>query len=167
MQCGVWSFPEEIRETLTLVTVRYLSFDNYLHQGQIVLHLDLADDVRELFESFIRIGFQIYQVAPVAAYGWNDEESMAANNSSAFNYRLILGTNRLSNHSFGRALDLNPLQNPYFARDGRVYPEGAVYDLAVSGTVTSEVVALFKGKGWIWGGDWKIPVDYQHFEKSI
>lgn len=160
-------FPEEIRETLALVTVQYLSFDDHLHEGQIVIHRDLADDVEDLFQSFIRIGFQIYQAAPVAAYGWDDEESMAANNSSAFNYRLILGTDRLSNHSFGRAVDLNPQQNPYFARDGRVYPEEATYDLTASGTVTPEVVALFKEKGWIWGGDWTVPVDYQHFEKPI
>ena len=160
-------FPEEIRKTLALVTVQYLSFDGLLHQGQVVLHGDLADDVENLFESFIGIGFQIYQAAPVCAYGWNDDESMAANNSSAFNYRLILGTDRLSNHSFGRALDLNPVQNPYFARDGRVYPDGAAYNLGVPGTVTPEVVALFKEKGWIWGGDWTVPVDYQHFEKPV
>lgn len=160
-------FPEEIRETLALVTVPYASFDGCLHEGQIVMHRDLVEDVQELFESFIRIGFLIYQAAPIAAYGWDDDASMAANNSSAFNYRLILGTDRLSNHSFGRALDLNPAQNPYFARDGRVYPAGATHDPAVPGTVTPEVVALFKEKGWMWGGDWTVPVDYQHFEKLV
>jgi len=160
-------FPDEIRKTLALVDVEYLSYDELLHQGQIVIHEDLVDDVRSLFNSFLETKFLVYQVAPVAAYGWNDEASMAANNSSTFNYRLILGTDRLSNHSFGRALDLNPAQNPYFARDGKVYPEGAAYDPAVPGTITPEVVKLFKEKGWFWGGDWTVPVDYQHFEKSI
>lgn len=160
-------FPDQIRETLELVTVDYHSFDDLLHRGQIVIHRDLAEDVEGLFGSFIDIGFPVFLVVPIVAFGWNDDESMAANNSSAFNYRLIKGTDRLSNHSFGTALDLNPRQNPYYARDGKVYPEGARYDLSVPGTVTPEVVALFKQRGWTWGGDWRIPVDYQHFERWV
>lgn len=160
-------FPEEIRKTLALTTVQYLSFDNLLHEGQIVLHRDLEEDVQAIFASFLELGFPVGLVVPVSAFGWDDDRSMEENNSSAFNYRLILGTDRLSNHSFGRALDINPMQNPYFARDGKVYPAGAEYNLTAPGTVTPEIVALFKGRGWNWGGDWTIPVDYQHFEKPM
>lgn len=161
-------FPDEVREMLELIDVTYLSFDEKLHQGQLVLHRDLVEDVKSVFESLVRIGFPIYQVAPIVAYNWSDEASMAANNSSAFNYRFILGTDRLSNHAFGRALDLNPVQNPYYPDGigGAVYPAGAAYDLSVPGTVTAEVAALFKERGWEWGGDcWNETRDYQHFHK--
>ncbi len=159
--------PAEIRETLVLVDVQYLSFDGCLHAGQLVVHKDLKEEVVEIFSALLHIGFPIEKVVPIVAYGWNDEASMGANNSSAFNYRLILGTDRLSNHSYGRAIDINPMQNPYFARDGKVHPVGATHNPSVPGTLTvdSEAVAIFKAKGWIWGGDWKVPVDFQHLEK--
>lgn len=160
-------FPDDVRKTLALVTVRYRSFDGLLHEGQIVLHQDLTEDVVYFFDSFLKIGFPVNRAVPIVAFDWDDDRSMEANNSSAFNYRLILGTDRLSNHSLGKALDINPMQNPYFARDGKVYPAGAVYDLSVPGTVTPEIVELFKSRGWKWGGDWTVPVDYQHFEKLL
>ncbi|HRH55946.1 MAG TPA: M15 family metallopeptidase [Candidatus Paceibacterota bacterium] len=164
-------FPDAIRETLELITVTYRSFDMRLHQGQLVLHRDLADDVRDVFKSLLEIGFLVYRAEPIVAYGWDDEASMAANNSSAFNYRFVMGTNRLSNHAYGRALDLNPVQNPYFPEGDTfegcpVYPAGAKRNLTAPGTVTAEVAKLFKEKGWEWGGDcWNETRDYQHFHK--
>ena len=160
-------FPFEVRRTLQLIDVEYVSFDGVLHRGQLVLHRDLAEEAKEIFRLFLKRRFPIERVVPLVAYGWSDEASMAANNSSAFNYRLIIGTDRLSEHSLGRALDINPKQNPYFARDGKVYPEGSVYDLSVPGTLTEDgdIVKIFKAKGWDWGGNWTVPVDYQHFQK--
>ena len=115
------------------------------------------------------LGFPIHKVMPVVAYGWDDEASMANNNSSAFNYRVIMGTERLSNHSFGNAIDINPLQNPYFARNNRVYPAHARYQMEKPGTLVRHgaAVELFKSKGWLWGGDWTVPLDYQHFERPL
>lgn len=159
--------PPKVYRTLALLTVYYYSFDGEIHQGQLVVHRSLKAEMKEIFTKLLRMRFPIEKVVPISKYGWDDEASMADNNSSAFNYRFILGTERLSNHSFGLALDLNPVQNPYFARDGRVYPDGAAYNLGVPGTVTPEVVALFKEKGWMWGGDWTVPIDYQHFEKPV
>ncbi len=160
--------PEELRDTLALFDVPYLSFDGLLHQGQLVMHKELAAEVKELFAELIALQFPIQKVVPIVAYDWDDEASMADNNASAFNYRLILGTDRLSNHSFGRALDINPLQNPYFARDGKVHPVQARYEPLAPGTLThgSAPVEAFKKRGWTWGGDWKVPIDYQHFEKT-
>lgn len=166
------NFPDHVRETLALVDVDYVSYDDRLHRGQVVIHRQHADDVRSLFASFLRIGFKVFRAVPVSLYSWSDDLSMTANNSSAFNYRFIKDTDRLSNHSFGTALDLNPAQNPYILNTTpgvppRIFPEGAVYDLSVPGTVTPEVVTLFRELGWKWGGDWETPIDYQHFEKPI
>jgi peptidoglycan LD-endopeptidase CwlK len=130
-----------------------------------VVHLELAEDVRAIFNELYARTFPIQKMVAIVAYGWDDDRSMADNNTSAFNYRLIFGTDRLSNHSFGREVDINPMQNPYVRRDREVVPPGSSYDLAKPGTITGDVVALFKSYGWAWGGDWKETKDFQHFEK--
>lgn len=157
--------PDEIRKDLALVTVPYLSFQSEVREGQLVVHASIAEEVQEIFNTLFEMKFPIERVMPVVAYGWDDDASMAANNSSAFNYRVIAGTDRLSNHSYGRAIDLNPMQNPYTRRDGVVVPEGAHYDPIQQGTVTSAIAAVFRSRGWGWGGDWVERKDWQHFEK--
>ncbi|MHB8710513.1 MAG: M15 family metallopeptidase [Minisyncoccota bacterium] len=157
--------PDEIRKTLALVNVPYVSFDAHMREGQIVVHRELAEEVQEIFKELLEMRFPIAQITPVTAYAWDDSISMAANNSSAFNHRLIFGTDRLSNHSYGRAIDINPMQNPYMQRDGVVVPPGARYDPTQPGTITNEIASLFKSRGWQWGGDWQDRKDWQHFEK--
>ncbi len=158
--------PDKIRETLVLVSVPYLSFEKEIREGQLVVHAEVAAEVQQLFMRLLEIRFQIEQVIPIVAYGWDDAVSMAANNTSAFNYRLIHGTNRLSNHSYGLALDINPALNPYTQYDGEVVPPGARYDVGRPGTITEEIAALFKSRGWQWGGDW-LRKDWQHFQKPM
>jgi peptidoglycan LD-endopeptidase CwlK len=159
--------PSEVRENLALVDVPYLSFSNTLCEGQLIVHKELAKDVRELFETLVQMKFPIEKIEPLSTYDWDDEASMIDNNTSAFNYRLILETNRLSNHSLGRAIDINPVQNPYRSRSGKIYPPNATYVADAPGTITQEgdVVALFKSRGWEWGGEWIEVTDYQHFQK--
>lgn len=160
--------PADVRRTLALVNVKYVSFDGDIHWGQVVVSKDLAKNVQEIFASLLAMRFPIKKVVPIVAYDWDDERSMQDNNSSAFNYRPIIGTNQLSNHSYGRALDLNPLQNPYFARDGKTYPVGAVHNSSVPGTIIrgDSVVSLFASCGWDWLGECSEHPDFQHFEKS-
>jgi hypothetical protein len=160
-------FPAEIRANLKLVDVQYYSFDNKLHKGQVVVNKDLADDIIEIFKEIEHNKFPIAKVIPVNKYNWSDSASMLDNNTSAFNYRVIKGTTRLSKHSYGRAIDINPWLNPEIINK-EVLPEGAVYDPHKEGTITgsSFIVKLFKQKGWEWGGDWKNYKDYQHFEKT-
>lgn len=160
--------PEEIRKNLRLITVQYYSFDNKLHKGQIVIHKSLTDDVKSLFNIIKEQKFPVARVIPIVKYRWDDQKSMSDNNTSAFNYRFITGTNKLSYHSFGMAIDINPLLNPYI-KDDRVLPEEAEYDPAIKGTITknSFLVKEFKKLGWAWGGDWKDRKDYQHFEKKL
>ena len=158
--------PVEVLETQVLLSVRYWGFDDTAHEGQIVVHRDIEEDANYLFAYMRKAKFPLHSVVPVSHFAWDDSTSMAANNSSAFNYRVIAGTDRLSNHALGRAIDLNPALNP-FIRQGRTYPEGATYDVGQPGVLDAKhpVVRAFKRRGFTWGGDWTEPVDYQHFEK--
>ncbi|MEJ0053471.1 MAG: M15 family metallopeptidase [bacterium] len=158
--------PDEIKEELSIISVPHISFDGNKHEGQLIVHKDVAREMREIFEELFKRRFPIHQIIPITHYNWDDDASMAANNTSAFSYRVIYGeTKRLSNHSYGRAIDLNPLLNPYIGIDGAVAPSGAVYDISVPGTITEDIAAIFKSCGWKWGGDWN-PKDWQHFEKT-
>lgn len=161
-------FPIEIRKNLTLINVMSVSFDNKIHKGQIVIHKKLSAELKEIFDELLAKRFPIEKVIPVVKYNWDDESSMNDNNSSGFNYRVIHGTDKLSNHSYGIAVDINPKQNPYIAGK-KIQPKGAKYNKKAVGTITPEsvVVEAFKKRGWEWGGDWKSRKDYQHFEKNI
>ena len=100
---------------------------------------------------------------------------MVENVSSGFNYRLIAGADLPSLHSYGFAIDINPVQNPYirYTPEGIITkPEGAVWNPEVPGTLSADhyLVEFFKGIGWDWGGNWSPEsgrVDYQHFQKNI
>jgi hypothetical protein len=160
--------PEDIRKTLALVEIPYLSFERLDLKGYLVLHRALAEEVREIFALLRGRSFPIEKMRPIAAYGWDDDASMADNNTSAFNYRPIAGMARLSNHAYGRALDINPRLNPYVrAADGVTLPPGARYEPIARGTITPSIAELFKSRGWKWGGDWESHKDWQHFEKIL
>jgi cbb3-type cytochrome oxidase subunit 3 len=160
--------PQEILDDLVLIEVRYLGFDSLLHQGQLLIASSLAREAAEIFEELLAIGFPIERVIPISAYGWCDSLSMAHNNSSCFNYRNILGTGLLSDHAQGRAIDINPMQNPHFTKRYGIVPPGATYDVNAKGTLThdSEAVRIFRQHGWRWGGRWREYKDYQHFYKG-
>ena len=110
----------------------------------------------------------------IDAYDGDDNRSMEDNNSSAFNYRLIAGTNRLSKHGLGYAIDINPLYNPYIRPDGQggmlTEPVGSEPYADRSKSFLYKIdeqdlcCRLFKERGYIWGGDWTTVKDYQHFQ---
>lgn len=166
------SAPTAVLDKQVLVGVYYLSFDGKIHRGQLVLRKDLVVEVREIFWKMLEWRFPVGKVVPAAVYGWNDERMMADNNCSAFNYRFIRGSQQLSNHSYGTAIDINPVQNPYVAATGEVFPAGAQYLPARLGTLVAgdRVVRLWESRGWFWGGRGigvrgKIDKDWQHLEK--
>lgn len=161
-------FPNEVRKNLTIITVLYFGFDEKIHKGQIVIHKKLSAEIKEIFDELFAKRFPIEKVIPIVKYNWDDEASMRDNNSSAFNYRFISGTKKLSNHSYGTAIDINPFQNPYIVGK-KTLPHGSKYDKNAKGTILagSFVVKAFKKRGWKWGGDWTTRRDYQHFEKSL
>lgn len=159
--------PSIIRGTLTLVDLPFISFEGKERLGQMVVHKNVAKEVTEIFNELLDRRFPVMRMFPTVIYDWDDERSMADDNTSAFNYRTIMGTDRLSNHSYGLAIDLNPRENPYILSDGRVFPKDARYDIHAPGTITPEVAKIFKNRGWRWGGDWNSPKDWQHFEKTL
>jgi peptidoglycan LD-endopeptidase CwlK len=161
--------PLEIIDRLSLIDVLYYSFDGAKHHGQILIDCDLEDDVYEIFVFIEKLKFPIGKVIPIVEYKWNDHESMAANNSSGFNFRVIEGTSKLSMHSLGLAVDINPLQNPVIYPDGRIAPPGSIYETTKAGTFSAghPIVQEFLKHGWHWGGNFDQPKDYHHFEKPL
>jgi len=167
--------PLDLKDRQRLIEVRYYSFDGKIHQGQLVIDERLTGDIRKVFQVALKNKFPITSVIPISSerfYSkgkWNeDDQSMLANNTSAFNYRKVTGGKSLSRHAYGFAIDINPLQNPYI-KGNIVLPANAVYDLTKPGTLkeNSAVVRTFKRLGWTWGGDWQSLKDYQHFEKVL
>lgn len=171
LQNPLMQAPQEIMEGLSLVSVQYYSFDRHLHEGQIVVDRRLEDDVRKIFKTIVLEKFPVQAVVPSSdsRYMWDDNLLMNANISSAFNYRTIAGTPKLSLHALGQAIDINPLLNPYIGVTGNVSPEGATYDINRIGTIREDsfLVKLCNDLGWTWGGHWQDRKDYQHFEKRL
>jgi hypothetical protein len=163
--------PIEPRQ-LRRVEVNYLGFDGQTRRGELIVHEDLAAEVVAIFEQLLQLRYPIEKVRTVENYpGADDELSMEDNNTSAFNCRDIPGTGRWSQHAFGRAIDLNPLLNPYIDRTGAFQPKNAAPYLDRNrkdpGVLHAgdAAVRVFTDRGWHWGGDWRTPKDYQHFER--
>lgn len=159
--------PHKNTKNLKIIEVEYYSFDHRLHRGQVVIHKDLEDDIKEIFALIKEKRFPVKKVVPANIYNWSDETSMKDNNTSAFNYRFVSGTRTFSAHSLGRAIDINPFQNPKI-KNGKTLPEGAVYNKFAPGTITKQswLIHEFYKRGWRWGGNWNSLKDYQHFQKT-
>ncbi len=158
---------------LRMVTTDYWGFDGQVHQGQLVVHKDWAYAVLGVMKQLYYDHYPIARMVPVDYYGGSDERSMEADNTSAFNCRLVTGSSTSwSEHSYGTAIDINPVENPYIATDGTVLPpNGAAYadrSKYAPGMIhpNDEVVQAFASIGWRWGGYWGGPTDYQHFSAS-
>jgi hypothetical protein len=159
-------------EDLRLLTLDFWGFDGSVHSGELVVHRDVADDVVVVFRELFDARFPIRRMRLVDDYGGDDDRSMAANNTSAFNCRPVTGGSAWSGHSYGRAIDINPIQNPYVTGGGTVLPPagGAYTDrsLQSKGMIHPGDVVLraFSSVGWGWGGNWSDPTDYQHFSST-
>lgn len=157
-------------EELRLLRLRHYDLQGAIQQGELVAHRDVAAELVEIFGALFDARFPIARMQRVEAYGGDDERSMADNNTSAFNCRRTERRPEVfSRHSHGRAVDVNPLQNP-FVRDGRVSPEGGRAYLerrATPGLIRAGDAChrAFTRRGWGWGGAWRTLKDYQHFEK--
>ncbi|MDR1679570.1 MAG: M15 family metallopeptidase [Prevotellaceae bacterium] len=159
--------PQSIIDQQVLIDVRYFSFDNKIHHGQLVVNRKIATEIQYLFEFMFEQRFPIQQVIPIVRYDWNDDLSMEANNTSGFCYRNV----SYSLHARGLAVDINPMQNPVIWKPGWARtdkPVGAVYNPQAPGTLTAEhpVVLEFRKLRYHWGGNFTAKYDYQHFEKG-
>jgi len=160
-------------ERLRTLHVSFVGFDGRAHRGSIVVHRDVAGAVTAVFRRLYDARFPIRRMEPVAKYGGSDRRSMAADNTSAFNCRFASapGPKRWSAHAFGKAIDVNTIENPYVQGSyvspaaGRAYVERFRYraGMAVAGGV---LVRAFASVGWLWGGRWASTPDYQHFSST-
>ncbi len=161
------------RDDLRLLTVTHYDFEHRESIGKIVCHKSIAPRLLSVFESLYKIGYEIEKIKLIDYYDADDNRSMRDNNSSSFCFRKVAGTDRLSKHAYGLAIDINPLYNPYI-RNGRntqivLPPEGRAYadrntDFPHKLHADDECVSIFKAHGFEWGGDWESVKDYQHFE---
>lgn len=156
---------------LRLLKLRHWGFDGTTHLGELVVRVDAAQPVVDAFGTAYRGRVPVERMRLVDEYGADDDASMAANNTSGYNCRRVAGTSTWSQHAYGTAVDVNPVQNPYVAT-GVIEPAaGAAYTdradvrpgMAVVGGALLEG---FRSAGWGWGGDFRSSKDYQHFSAN-
>ncbi len=158
--------------SLRYVTVRHWGTDGVVHDGELVVHVDHADAIVTVFAELFVARFPIERMRLVDDYDGDDKASMRANNTSAFNCREVDGRpGVLSNHSWGTAIDINPLVNPWVKGSVVDPPEGRPYAdrsrPVPGGVYRGDVVTqAFARIGWGWGGDWPTSKDWQHFSAS-
>ena len=163
------SIPISFNE-LRYLTLPYYDFDGNIQIGEMVCNKVIAHDLLVVFRILFHFNYPIQSIRLVDDYGADDEASMHANNTSCFNYRYIHGTNILSKHALGRAVDVNPLQNPW-VKGNMTYPSTAVPYRDRTPAFPHKIdqqdlcYRVFKWKGFVWGGEWRTSKDYQHFQK--
>jgi hypothetical protein len=158
-------------EDLRLLIVAHYDGGGERRLGEMVVHADHAVGLMTVFETLYGAEFPIERMEPITVFEGDDVASMRANNSSAFNCRVVDGTNRWSQHAYGTAVDINPLINPWVRGSTVDPPEGAAFldrEANIPGLIRADdlVVRAFESIGWSWGGYWKGSVDYQHFSAN-
>jgi len=164
-------------ENLAYVQVAYWDFHGRSKIGELIVHKKISKNVVSIFGELYDIKYPIEKMHLVSDYKGNDWKSIESGNTSAFNCRPVTGNKKKwSKHAYGRAIDLNPIQNPYISKNGHISHKASLAyrkrkhinktkgDQAVI-LGTDIVTLIFKKEGWIWGGDWKAIKDYQHFRK--
>jgi hypothetical protein len=156
---------------LRVVRATYVGFDSRAHAGEVVVAADVAPGIVKVLRRLYVVRFPMHQMQLVDAYGGSDFRSIEADNTSAFNCRYVDGTTRWSEHAYGRAIDVNPIENPYVSRGRTSHRASVPYlrrtpcrrGMACPGNV---LVRAFQSIGWGWGGYWSGAKDYQHFSAS-
>jgi hypothetical protein len=161
---------------LRYLSIKHLGFDGKDKIGELIVHKSISSDTLKIFDELYKIKYPIYKMKLVSDYKGDDWVSIEANNTSAFNCRPITGKkNKWSKHAYGKAIDINPIENPYISRKGHIsHKDSLKYrtrnhkletlkDKAVL-LKEDKAVKIFEKYGWKWGGDWITIKDYQHFE---
>lgn len=163
-------------EDLRYVRMSYIDFSGKERTGEMIVHKAVAKEVTVIFAKLYDIKYPIRQMRLVSDFGGSDWKSIEADNTSAFNCRNATGSKKWSKHSYGRAIDINPLENPYISHSGHIahkasqkfrkrrHQHHSAADRAVL-LQDDPAVQIFKAHGWKWGGEWKLVKDYQHFSK--
>ena len=167
-------------ESLRYLKMPHYNFDGDIQVGELIVNQDVVEDIFLIFMELFEAEYQIQSMYLIDNYWTGDPEtsdsaSIDANNTSAFCFRQATGSGKLSNHAYGRAIDLNPQQNPYVSYSTgkpKWYHENASdyidRDTGLAHMVTHEDLAyqVFTKYGFRWGGDWNNPKDYQHFDRN-
>lgn len=160
------------RDDLRYLKVLHVNAEDVVMVGEMVVHRNVADEVLDIFHKLYDAKWPIKKMHLVDDYDGSDDASCADGNSSSFNFRKAVNANVLSNHAYGLAIDINTFENPYYIpeRDYVYPPEAATYlnrNMYEPYMIHRDDLCyeLFTEHGWVWGGDWPTPVDYQHFEK--
>ena len=157
-------------DQLRYLTLPYYDFDGNIQSGEMVCNKAIAHDLLCVFRDLFLQAYPINSIRLVDDFDADDEASMQANNTSCFNYRNRSGINMLSQHAYGLAVDINPLQNPC-VRGSRIRPSTAAEYADRSKDFEHKIdkddfcVKVFTAHGFRWGGRWSSTKDYQHFEK--
>lgn len=164
-------------EDLRYLQVLHIGFDGETHVGELIVNAAIAEDILEIMQELYDNQYPIERMTLVDEYGGDDELSMQANNTSCFNYRTVEGSENLSKHSFGLAIDINPFYNPcvrtYADGSTKSFPEGSdeyadrSKDFPYKIDKDDLCYRLFTEHGFRWGGTWKSLKDYQHFDKAV
>jgi hypothetical protein len=162
--------PTPITE-LSYLRLSHIGFDGAVHEGELVVHREVASEVISIFKVLFEQHFPIEKMRLIDDYAADDNASMADNNTSAFNCRFVPGKpGTFSKHSSGHAIDVNPRINPMVVGTALFPPSAAAFldrKKAASGLIRpgDSTVGAFLRYGWAWGGAWLSMKDYQHFEK--
>lgn len=157
-------------DQLRYLTLPYYDYDGNIQSGEMVCNKAIAHDLLCVFRDLFSQAYPIYSIRLVDDFDADDEASMQANNTSCFNYRNRSGVNMLSQHAYGMAVDINPLQNPC-VKGSRFRPSTAAEYVDRSKDFEHKIdekdlcVKVFTSYGFRWGGRWSSTKDYQHFEK--
>ncbi|PUA18386.1 M15 family metallopeptidase [Glaciimonas sp. PCH181] len=161
---------------LQVVRFAFVDFEGQRHDdGEIMVMAAVAPQVQTIFKLLLARRVPLARAKLMNHYHGDDALAMADNNSSAFNDRPITGGGAPSLHAYGLAIDINPVQNPYLRRTANgaiaVSPEDGKPFISRlphrAGMVDDQIVAIFAEHGFpIWGGHWRQPIDYQHFQVS-
>jgi hypothetical protein len=156
---------------LRLLRMTYLGFDGKPHVGELVIATRWTRPLLNVFQQLYEQRFPVRRMKRVEAYSSNDDRVGIADDTSGFNCRFVKGTRTWSEHAFGRAIDLNPVENPQVS-NGRVSPPRGRAFLDRSRWLPGmihpgdKVVRAFASIGWRWGGYWTSPRDYMHFSAT-
>jgi hypothetical protein len=159
------------RGRLRYLKVAYYGFDRRVHRGEMIANRSAVTPLRRAFADLYRSRFPIRRMRLVDDYGGSDYASIEADNTSAFNCRRATGQARWSQHAYGLAVDIDPIENPYVSHGRTAHRASRTYlrrsrhrrGMAYSG---GALVRAFKRVGWGWGGTWPGPTDYQHFSAN-
>lgn len=164
--------PDSLRSVMCL----HVNAEGHNMVGEIVVHRSIAETVLRILRQLHQAHYPIERMVPTDRYGYDDERSMAANNTSGYCPRRVAGSKSLSKHAMGLAVDINPLYNPCIRSQANgkqtIQPAAGKAYANRSKKFTYKLEPgdlchkLFKQAGFTWGGDWRTVKDYQHFEKK-